>query len=70
MGFKVVVDFDKWREQRVVHGLSPRRCSRVRDDDFLYVLQEEPPDSLRPQCEEAARVLPQASDHDRRHVSE
>jgi ferredoxin len=30
----------------------------VRDDDFLYVLQEEPPDSLRSQCEEAARVCP------------
>ena len=30
----------------------------VREDDFLYVLQEEPADDLRAKCEEAARVCP------------
>jgi ferredoxin len=30
----------------------------VREDDFLYVLQEEPPDELRAKCEEAVRVCP------------
>ena len=30
----------------------------VRDDDFLYVLDEHPPDSLRDKCLEAARVCP------------
>ena len=30
----------------------------VREDDFLYILQEEPPDELKAKCEEAARVCP------------
>ena len=30
----------------------------VRDDDFLYVLQEEPPEELRAKVEEAARRCP------------
>jgi ferredoxin len=30
----------------------------VRDDNFLYVLQEEPPEELRAKVEEAVRVCP------------
>jgi len=30
----------------------------VRDDDFLYVLQEHPPEELRPKMEEAVRLCP------------
>jgi ferredoxin len=30
----------------------------VRDDDFLYILQEEPDESLRPKIEEAVRRCP------------
>jgi len=30
----------------------------VREDDRLYVLQEEPPDSLRSKVEQAVRVCP------------
>jgi ferredoxin len=30
----------------------------VRDDDNLYVLQEEPPEELRPKVEEAVRRCP------------
>jgi ferredoxin len=30
----------------------------VRDDNFLYVLQESPPDSLREKCEQAVRQCP------------
>jgi ferredoxin len=33
----------------------------VRDDDFLYVLQEEPPDELREKCEAAVRACPKAA---------
>ena len=29
-----------------------------RDDNFLYVLQEEPPEALRPKMEEAVRMCP------------
>jgi len=31
---------------------------KIANDDFLYVLQEEPPAELRAKCEEAARVCP------------
>jgi ferredoxin len=30
----------------------------VRDDDFLYVLQENPPEELRPKIEQAVRSCP------------
>jgi ferredoxin len=30
----------------------------VRDDDFLYVLQDEPPEELRAKVEEAVRRCP------------
>ena len=30
----------------------------VRDDDFLYVLQENPPEELRAKVEEASTVCP------------
>jgi ferredoxin len=33
----------------------------VRDDDFLYVLQEEPPEELREKCEAAVRACPKAA---------
>jgi ferredoxin len=57
MGFKVVVDFDKCESNALCMGVAPE-VFEVRDDDFLYVLQEEPPDELRSKCEEAARVCP------------
>jgi ferredoxin len=33
----------------------------VRDDDFLYVLQEEPPEELRDKVEAAVRSCPKAA---------
>jgi ferredoxin len=57
MGFKVVVDFDKCESNALCMGVAPE-VFEVRDDDFLYVLQEEPPDELREKCQEAARVCP------------
>jgi ferredoxin len=57
MGFKVVVDFDKCESNALCMGVAPE-VFEVRDDDFLYVLQEEPPDELKERCEEAARVCP------------
>ena len=57
MGFKVVVDFDKCESNALCMGVAPE-VFEVRDDDFLYLLQEEPPDSLRAQCEEAVRICP------------
>jgi ferredoxin len=57
MSFRVVVDFDKCESNALCMGVAPE-VFEVRDDDFLYVLQEEPPDELRAKCEEAVRVCP------------
>jgi ferredoxin len=57
MPFKVVVDFDRCESNALCMGAAPE-VFEVRDDDFLYVLQEEPPDDLRAKCDEAARLCP------------
>jgi ferredoxin len=54
---KVVVDFDKCESNAVCMGIAPE-VFEVRDDDFLYILQEEPDESLRPKIEEAVRMCP------------
>lgn len=57
MGWKVVVDFDRCESNAVCMGIVPE-VFEVRDDDFLYILQEEPPDGLRAGVEEAVRRCP------------
>jgi len=57
MSFRVVVDFDKCESNALCMAAAPE-VFEVRDDDFLYVLQEEPPDELRAKVEEAVRVCP------------
>ncbi len=57
MAWKVVVDFDVCESNAICMQVAPH-IFEVREDDFLYVLQEEPPDELRAKCEEAARVCP------------
>ncbi|UDY37742.1 ferredoxin [Dermatobacter hominis] len=54
---KVVVNFDLCESNAVCMGIAPE-VFEVRDDDFLYVLQEEPPEELRGKVEEAARRCP------------
>lgn len=54
---RVVVDFDLCESNAVCMGIAPE-VFEVRDDDFLYVLQEEPPEELREKVEEAARRCP------------
>jgi ferredoxin len=54
---KIVVDFDKCESNAVCMGIAPE-IFEVRDDDFLYILQEEPDESLRPKVEEAVRMCP------------
>jgi ferredoxin len=54
---KVVVDFDRCESNAVCMGIAPE-VFEVRDDDFLYVLQEHPPEELRPKIEEAVRLCP------------
>ncbi|HEY1739781.1 MAG TPA: ferredoxin [Acidimicrobiia bacterium] len=54
---KVIVDFDRCESNAVCMGIAPE-VFEVRDDDFLYILQEEPPEEMRPKIEEAVRLCP------------
>jgi ferredoxin len=54
---RVVVDFDLCESNAVCMGIAPE-VFEVRDDDFLYVLQENPPEELRGKVEEAVQRCP------------
>lgn len=54
---RVVVDFDKCVSNAVCMGLVPE-VFEVRDDGFLYVLQDEPPEELRDKVQVAERSCP------------
>jgi ferredoxin len=57
---KVVVDFDLCESNAVCMGIVPE-VFEVRSDDFLYILDETPPEALRPKIEEAVRSCPKAA---------
>jgi ferredoxin len=57
---KIVVDFDVCESNAVCMGIAPE-VFEVRDDDYLYVLMEEPPEELRPKMEQAVRSCPKAA---------
>ena len=57
MSFRVVVDFDKCESNALCMAAAPE-VFEVRDDDFLYVLQDEPDESLRAKVEEAVQRCP------------
>ncbi|MCU1375772.1 MAG: ferredoxin [Actinomycetia bacterium] len=54
---RVVVDFDLCESNALCMDAAPE-VFEVRDDDFLYILDENPPESLRAKVEQAARVCP------------
>ena len=54
---KVVVNYDVCESNAVCMGIEPS-VFEVRDDDFLYILNEHPDESLRPKIEEAVRMCP------------
>ena len=54
---RVVVDFDLCESNAVCMGIAPE-VFEVREDDFLYVLDENPSEELRGKVEQAARVCP------------
>ena len=54
---KVVVDFDVCQSNAVCMEVAPK-VFEVRDDGYLYILMEEPPESLRADVEEAAERCP------------
>ena len=59
-GMRIVVDFDLCESNALCMAAAPE-VFEVRDDDFLYVLQEEPPEELREKVEAAARACPKAA---------
>lgn len=60
MGYRVVVDFDLCESNARCMAVAPE-VFEVRDDDFLYILDEHPPEERRPQVEEAVRRCPKAA---------
>jgi ferredoxin len=54
---RVVVDFDLCESNAVCMATAPE-VFEVRDDDFLYILQENPPESLRAKVTEAVQRCP------------
>ncbi|WP_067975548.1 ferredoxin [Nocardiopsis trehalosi] len=54
---RVNVDFDLCESNAVCMGIAPE-VFEVRDDDYLYVLREEPGEELRDRVGEAARMCP------------
>lgn len=54
---RVIADYDLCESNAVCMGILPE-VFEVRDDDNLYILQEEPPEDLRAKVEEAARMCP------------
>jgi len=57
---KVVVDFDLCESNAICMGIAPE-VFEVRDDDFLYILDENPPESMRSEIEDAVRSCPRAA---------
>ncbi len=57
---KVIVDFDRCESNAVCMGVAPE-VFEVRDDDYLYILDENPGEDLRPKVEEAVRSCPKAA---------
>jgi ferredoxin len=54
---RVVVDFDKCQSNALCMSAAPE-VFEVRDDGFLYILNETPTEDLRAKVSEAVRVCP------------
>ena len=54
---RIVVDYDLCESNAVCMSIAPE-VFEVRDDDFLYVLDETPPEELRAKVEEAVQRCP------------
>lgn len=57
MGYRVVVDYDLCESNAICMQVAPT-VFEVRDDDFLYVLIDEPGDDLRSKVDEAVQRCP------------
>jgi ferredoxin len=57
MAWKVEVDWDLCESNAICVGIAPE-VFELRDDNYLYILDENPPDALRERCEQAVRQCP------------
>jgi ferredoxin len=57
---KIVVDFDRCESNAVCLGIAPD-IFEVRDDNFLYILDENPPEARRGDIQEAVDMCPKAA---------
>jgi len=57
---RVVVDYDLCESNALCMAAAPE-VFEVRDDDFLYVLDETPPEELREKVLTAVRTCPKAA---------
>jgi ferredoxin len=57
VSFRIVVDYDLCESNAICMQVAPD-IFEVRDDDFLYVLNETPADDRRDACVEAVRRCP------------
>jgi len=57
MGYKVVVDFDLCESNAICMDIAPD-VFEVRDDDFLYILDETPGPDQREKVDESASRCP------------
>ena len=57
---KVVVDYDVCASTGSCTRIAPE-IFEIRDDGYLYLLQEEPSEDLRVKAEEAAEMCPTAA---------
>jgi ferredoxin len=54
---RIAVNFDLCESNALCAGVAPE-VFEVREDDFLYVLNENPGEELRERVEEAVRLCP------------
>ena len=54
---RVIVDYDKCESNAMCMAIAPE-VFEVRDDDFLYVLIDEPGEELRVKVEQAVKLCP------------
>jgi len=54
---KIEINYDLCEANAICMGIAPQ-VFEVRDDDNLYILDEDPAEELRPKLEEAARRCP------------
>lgn len=57
MSYKVVVDFDLCESNAICMQVAPE-VFEVRDDDFLYILNETPGADMRAKVEESVQRCP------------